>query len=632
LWLALRELRAGFRRALLTGVAGVIGVGLISGTLVVLDTVRHAEAEVQQMGQAVLVAGCVALLVGAFVINAAFTVTLARRTRELALLRCLGADVLQLRRLVRLESLIIGVASSLAGLAFGLIAAALWWELVKAELATGPLSGRSLAVTPRTVLVSMVAGVVVLVLSALAPARRASRTSPLAALSDVNPTPRRYRSMPQIATGAATVVAGLSTVPLAVVTGTGYLLLAGAALTLVGVRLLGPLVAGPVVGVAGLLIVRPLRLPGELARRNAMRNPERTAATLSALLVGVALVSLVTVLSASTKAVIVTEANGVADFQVHPPRSLEPAAMDPEVVARLGTLQELSTVVPVQGMQASVEGTSTFVTAVDPAKFSRVWHLDVIAGSADLVSGEIGVTDDIAAAHGWGVGSRVEVELARGPQEFTIGAVYVDNSYVGFTPEIMMPISDYAQMGGDPAIHEVSMRVAEGVTTAAAANALVEAIAGHPSLVVESRAEVRDQVIGMINQATSVYLALSGLAALIGLFGIVNTVALSIVDRIGELGLLRAVGMEKRQVRSMVCAEAVVIAVAGAALGIGVGTFFGWGAAKVLEHSSAPTRLTVPVEALALVAVLAATAAVGAAMLPARWASRWDVLRALAAE
>jgi putative ABC transport system permease protein len=641
--LSVRELRAHPRRAMLTGVAVIVGVALVSGTLVLGDTAVRAgvqDSDVDQLRRILLVAGGVALLVGAFIINTTMSAVLAQRTRELALLRCLGAEARQLRRMVRAEALAVGVAASVVGLVLGIgVAAALRAYVNSALLSGADLPGSTLAVTPRTVAVALLVGSVVMVLSAHAPARRASRAAPLAAFRGLPSTSARPRRAVRMAAGAVLAGAGVVAVPVAAITGSGPMLLPAAALTLAGVRLLGPWGATPLVRLAGLPITRVLRLPGALARANAMRNPNRTAATASALMVGLALVSFLTVLFTSTKAFLDAEVDRTPDIIVQSGGTAStgkqaggPVAAG--LLAQLAALPELSAVVPTRSTLGTAAGTAAVITGADLADFARVRGLDVTAGSlADASRGGLWVADDVAADHGWTVGSRVPVNLGRGDRTFTLRAVYRHESYVSTTlPNCLIGSGDYARLGGNAVVGAALLSVADGVAPATARAAVDRAVTGWPGITVENQAHVRSETVGQIDRTASLYLALTCLAILVGLVGIVNAMTLSVVDRVRELGLLHAAGMDRRQLGMMVCAEAFIIGSVGAVLGVGTGTLFAWGAAKVFEHSSAPTHFTVPVALLALVAAVAAAAGVAAAALPARSASRVDVLRALAAE
>ena len=252
---------------------------------------------------------------------------------------------------------------------------------------------------------------------------------------------------------------------------------------------------------------------------------------------------------------------------------------------------------------------------------------------ADVSSGGLWIAGDVAAHHGWKVGSRVRVSLGRGSRILTVRAVYRRESYVSTTlPDYFIGSSDYTALGGSAAVGAALLRIADGVPPATARAAVERAVAGWPGLTVVDRAQVRHEAVRRIDRTASLYLALTCLAVIVGLVGIVNAMALSVADRVRELGLLRAVGMDRLQLGTMVCGEALIIGCVGAVLGVAAGTLFGWGAAKVFEHSSAPTQFTVPVAILALLAAVAGAAAVVAAAFPARSAGRVDVMRAIAAE
>ena len=641
-WLSMRELRAHPRRAVLMGIAVVVGVALVSGTLVLGDTAVRAgvhDSNVDQLRRILLMASAVALLVGAFIINTTMSTVLAQRTRELALLRCLGAEARQLRRMVRGEAFAVGVIASLLGLVVGIgVAAALRAYVNSALLSDSDLPGYSLVITPRTVAVAMFVGSVIMVVSAQAPARRASRAAPVAALRGLPITDAGRRGIVRM-TGAVLAGAGVVAVPIAAVTGRGPVLLPAAAMALVGVRLLGGWAVTPLVRLAGVPVARALRLPGALARANALRSPDRTAATASALLVGLALVSFLTVLFTSTKAFLDAEVDRTPDITVQSGGTAStgkhaggPVAAG--LLARLAALPELSAVVPTRSALGTAAGAEADVTGADLADFARVRGLDVTAGSlADVSRGGLWVADDVAAEHRWTIGSRVPVNLGRGSRSFTVRAVYRHESYVSATlSNYLLGSADYIGLGGHAAVGAALLRVADGVAPAAARAAVDRAVAGWSGLAVVDRAQVRRDTVGQVDRTASLYLALTCLAVLVGLVGIVNAMTLSVVDRVRELGLLRAAGMDRRQLGTMVRAEAFIIGCVGAVLGIGTGTLFAWGAAKVFEHSSAPTQFSLPLALLALVAAVAAAAGVVAAALPARSASRVDVLRAIVAE
>jgi putative ABC transport system permease protein len=543
---------------------------VVSGTLVVSDTadrLGYRDENVDLVRQIMLIAGGVALVVGAFIVHITVSVTVAQRSRELALLRCVGADSRQVRRLVLAESAGIGVAASFAGVLLGLGVAAAIRALINSGPFPGRLPGHALAVTPRTVLAALVLGCAVLVLSALGPAKRAGRLAPVVALREPEAGSFGPRRRWRYAAGVLVLGAGLASLPVAVVTWRGHLILPGAALTLAGLRLVGPPVAGRLARAVG----QPLAVLGELGalgRANAARSPERTAATASALTIGLALTAFLEVLSASTLAPMLREyARDRADFQVSP--AVDPGAkfegslMQPAIVDRLLALPQLAAVVPVECATDPAKP----ACAADPAAIGAVKDLVLVAGSlADIGPDRIGVSDRVAERQGWTLGSASTI----GGRTRTVAAIYEE--VPTFSAYLMMP----AELAGERRPMAVYVRVAPGADPAEARAALAGAAAAFPGVAVQSRADLHRHDLEMIRGATNVYRGLTGLAALLGLVGIAGTLALSIVERRRELGLLRAVGMQRRQVRSMVRAESVIVGLVGAALGIALGLAFGW--------------------------------------------------------
>jgi len=605
-------------RAALTGLAAVVGVAVVAGTLMVGDTADRVGSteELDLVRQIMLVAGGVAVLVGAFIVNLTMSVNVAQRTRELALLRCIGADNRQVRRSVLLEALIIGVLAALAGLAAGYGVAAVLRALINSGPLPGHLPGHGFMLSVRTVLAAFAVGCLATVLSALAPARRAGRIAPVAALRDAAPSRGRSRAW-RVAAGLLLLIGGLGALPVAVATAQGPLLFPAAALTLVGVRLVGPFVAGRLAGAVG----APFRgIVGGLGRRNAARSPERTAAVASALMLGLALLTLVNVLFASAERPMLDNGRrDHADFQVWTAGddSGRATPSDPAMVRRLRALPQLSAVVTIDCVDNAGQ-----VCAADPSQFPYVLDLDVVRGSlAAVTAGGVGVSEH----RGQPVGSRVRV----GGAELTVRAVY---RRTGSFDDYLMQPADLARVGGEPYPVAALARVAPGVAPGDARPAVVAAVSGLPAVEVHDRSELHERDLAQLRSARAVYRTLTGLATLVGLFGVATTLALSIVERRRELGMLRAVGMQRRQVRSMIRVEGVIVALVGAAFGLAVGVAFGWAATRVLANSSMPTAFTLPVGTLAACVPLVAVAGLLSAAVPARLAGRVDVLRAVTTE
>ncbi len=624
----LRGLTARWWRAMLVGLAAVVGVAVVSGTLMVSDTadrLRASDPGLDIVRLVMLIAGGVALLVGAFIVNITMSVTVAQRTRELALLRCLGASRRQVRRSVRLEALVIGAVAALCGLVLGFGVAAALRALINTERFPGDLTGGTIAVTVRTVAAAILIGCVVTVLSALTPARRAARVPPIAALRDL-PEPDSRAGAVRLVIGILAVLAMVGLAGAGIVTGAGALLLVSAALALVAARVLGPWGAPQLAWLIGRPVAAMMRLPGQLGRLNAQRSPERTAATASALMIGIALLGLVTILLGSTRSAIFTEYRRyLADFRVE----ASDRGLDAQAMARLETAPEFAAAVPEHCTDGAVAGTGV-VCAIDPALLTRVFALEVVGGRwADLVEGTAAVEGGDAAAQGWVVGSRVPVSLPGGAREFTVAVIY-DSFYL--IQALLIVPADYAALGGEPAPRRVYLRLADGVTQEAGRAAATNAVARDPAVEIRDRTFLRQQAVDQIDAVAWVYRSLTGLAALIGLAGIVNVLALSVVERRRELGLLRAVGMDRRGIRTMIRAEALITIAVGAIAGVGLGIFFGWAAVKVLSNGAQPVEFTVPVGTLAVIVALAALAGLAATALPARSAGRVNVVQAVTSE
>jgi putative ABC transport system permease protein len=334
--------------------------------------------------------------------------------------------------------------------------------------------------------------------------------------------------------------------------------------------------------------------------------------------------SLVTVVLTSIRVAMVSELGRYgADHELQVDR--EDAGVPPDLVARLRALPELAVVVPEACTPDAVAAGDDLVCAVDPGRLAEVFDLEVVAGRmVDIGTGGIAVSAIQARTEGWTLGSPVTVRLSGGSATYPVVAIYRGFYYLG--APIMAP-DQYARLGGDPTARTVYVRAADGIDPATARTAIQHVVGADPAVQVRTRAEVRAAALDQIDAATWVYRALTGLAILVGLFGIGSVLALSIVERGRELGLLRAIGLGRRQVRAMVRAEAAVVAVVGIGAGIGLGLLFGWATVRVLELGSQPIRFALPAGTLAAIAAVAVVAALIAAAVPASWASRLPMLR-----
>jgi putative ABC transport system permease protein len=583
------------------------------------------------LSTAMLAFAGVALFVGSFIIYNTFSIIVAQRTRELAMLRCLGASRRQVLNSVLAEALIVALVASAIGIGFGVVIAL---GLRGAFEAFGiDLPGGTTTVLPRTIIVSLIIGVVITLLSALLPALRATRVPPVAALREEAVGPEQRSIRRRVISGTFVTVVGVGALLgglFADVSNQVSLVGFGAAITLLGVAILSPLFARPLARVIGWPMSRLFRMPGRLARANAMRNPRRTASTAAALMIGLALVSFVSIFVASLKA----STDEVFDRAVSADYQLTSSSFQPfssSLAKDLAKQPELAQVMPARIGPWKLDGKTMSLGAADPVLFPQLVQSDVRSGRVeDLSSGGVAVYIDQAKAHNWTVGSTIPMELPRGGvRQVPVKAIYADKTVTSL--DYLISLADYEQ--GYPTQGDliVLIKAAPGVSPADSRAAIERVANAYPNVRVQDQAQAKADQAKQLDQILGLISVLLGLAIVIALIGIVNTLALSIYERIRELGLLRAVGMERRQVRSMIRWESVIIAVLGAVLGLVVGTFFGWAMVRALEDIGA-TQFAVPVGQLVGFVVLAGLAGILAAVLPARRASRIDVLRALASE
>ena len=568
----------------------------------------------------------ISLFVGAFLIFNTFSMLVAQRTRELALMRALGASRGQVNRSVLLEALVVGVVSSLGGFLAG-IAVAYGLRALLGALNIELPSGATVIAT-RTFVVSMVVGVGITIIAALIPARRAAKVSPVQAMRESGPA--EDRSLVR-RTLLGAVFAGLGAAALTVGLNDGGLQLVGlgAALLFIGVTTLSPLVARPVVGVLGWPFAK-LGVPGRLGRGNAMRSPRRTSATAAALMIGLALVAMVSTLGQSVKKSVVkiVSTSLGADYVLHTDQ-YQP--FSPDVAKALSGKPELAAVAAFRQGQAKIgkAGRVSLQGCQPRGPAESVLKLDVLKGdlAAGLTGGALAVSKTEAANLGVSVGDSVPVTWARtGEHPAKVGAVYADNDFAG---GYLVSDTTYDANVTNKNLVVVAVKGASGTTPQASRAAIEKALVAFPTLSIEDQAQFvkaqGDQVDTLLNAITGLLV----LSVLIAVLGIINTLALSVVERTRELGLLRAVGLQRRQLRRMIRAESVVIALYGALLGIAIGLAFGWAVVSSL-HDEGITEFAVPLQRLLVVLGVAALGGVVAAALPARRAARLNVLEAVA--
>jgi putative ABC transport system permease protein len=575
-----------------------------------------------------LIFGFVALFVGAFIIFNMFNIVVSQRTRELALFRALGASRRQVRTSVLLESIAVGLIGSILGIGLGVVLA---FGLKALLGALGlKLPPTALAIETRTIVVSLIVGIGVTVVAAWIPSRRASRVAPIEALRESSTPDSSIRRRAII--GGVVLALGIAAISAALFGGAsnpGALVGLGAALTFLGVATLSPLFARGLAAIIG----RPFRrtATGRLGDENAKRSPRRTASTASALMIGLGLVAFVSVFAASLKASAVKTLDEVlrADLTLS---SNQFNPFSTHLAQQLKQDPNFSVVSELRQTEAHVGSTDAFPVAIDPATFAQVADVTMTSGSlADLSQpGGVLVSKTEADSKGLSVGSPVEMTFsATGAQPLHVVGIFENNAILN---DYVISLTTYNANVEQPFDQNVFLKYAPGVSSTDA-KAQLDAMLqkDYPNVQANDQEASKQQFLDSINQLLAFVFVLLFLSIIISGFGILATLWLSVFERVRELGLLRAVGMARVQVKRMVRIEAVIVAVLGAILGLVIGIVFAWALQRSLSDLGI-TELSLPVGQLIVLMILAALIGVVAAILPARRAARLNVLEAISYE
>ena len=626
----------------------------------------------------------ITLVVSAFLVNNVFSIVIGQRIRELGLLRVVGATGVQIRRSVLGEAAVVGLLATGLGLAGGIGVSAALKAIFGA--AGGELPIDPLLLSGRTVGVAIAVGVGITVLAALSPALKARRITPVEALREdarlSSPVVARRPVVGTVAliAGVALLALGLAgdwpaLIPLGLLAAilanwggkrivwwagrlavaavglallltavfadldTTHLLVAlsiGVLTVFVGINMTSPLFARPMARALGAPLARIDGMPGHLARQNAARSPRRTSSTAAALMIGLALVVTVSVVADSLKSSVakVLDEQANADwFVCIGDCTNQLNGFSPRLGEELEALPEVGSVATYRWLSAAFrtpDGTVHGLMSVNTAELEAHVDVDPVAGEVnDPPFGEILAHVDQATEYGLSVGDSLEVEVLGGEQvTWSVAGVYSDDAIVG--PWVVSP-STWDRSFDTSVDQFVSVLTADGVSEEAARAAISASAADYPQVGVQSRAEFRDSAADNIDQALIVVNVFLGLSLVIAVLGIVATLALSVVERTRELGLLRAVGMTRGQMRRMVCWEGLVVATFGGILGVVLGVAFGVLAADIIPDSVVST-LSIPVGQVVLYLVVAALAGLASGILPAIWAGRLKVLEAVGYE
>lgn len=579
----------------------------------------------------------VAILVGAFIIYNTFSITVAQRTREFAMLRTIGASRRQILGSVIGEAFIIGLIASAAGILLGL---ALAWGLGKLFAVVGfGLPATGLILSWQTVAICLAVGIGITVLASIFPALRATRIAPIAALREgaTLPVGRFAKLTPVIAViigvlGGAGMAYGL--ISSGGTTGRLTTLAGGAILIFLAVAMLSRYIVRPVVSVLGKPIGWVAGGVGRIASENAARNPARTAVTAAALMIGIGLVVFVTIFVGGIK----ESFTGAIDSSLKSELTVSargfggtiPAAVLPAVQAVNG----VETASPVGGTAIQVGTGAYALIGIDPATLPAVYEFDWDNGANDLLA-TLGtdralVEDTIAGDLGLAVGDTVDVLSISGAKAtFTVAGTYTDPTILNGIV-VGQPALEPLLQSNATGLNTLFVRTAPGADVEAVQADVERALEQFPTAQVQSNQQQKDEAASGVNTILVIFYALLALSVVISLFGIVNTLVLSIFERTREIGMLRAVGTTRRQLRAMIRWEAVITSIIGGVLGVLLGILFGWAVCKGLESDG--LVFVFPTIQIAIFLVLSIVAGVLAAILPARRAAKLDVLAALSYE
>lgn len=599
-----------------------------TGAEVTEETQNQVSEALSFLNYFLLAFGGIALLVGTFIIYNTFSMIVAQRLRELALLRAIGASRKQVGRSVTLEALVVGVIGSAIGIAAGVaLAYGLRAALNAADLGlpSGPLQ-----LAPRTVIVALVVGIIVTVVSAYAPARRAMHVPPVAAMREESTASVESLKIRTIAGVVAAVVGAVLVAVGSRSTGGGAAATvgAGAFALILAVLLAAPALSRPVVKVLGAVFARPFGAVGRLARTNATRNPRRTAATAFALTLGLMLVSVIGVFGSSAKASVdaLVDTGVKAEFVLTgPPMFGLPIAAENAARGVDGVVEVVSS----HGVQATIDDEAAYGTAVTGGAIQDVLSLEMKEGTDAITGDQMVVSETAASDNGWQIGATVPLTSMDGETvETSVVGIYADNQLIGpwiISNELYEQFTPVSSRSAQV----VLVNTADGADPEAVRVGLEDATKDLVIVQVMDRDQFKGQQAQQIDMLLAILYGLLALAVVIAILGIVNTLALSVVERRREIGMLRAVGMQRAQVRRTIYIESLLIAVFGAVVGLVLGLVFGWAFVSTLADQGLD-RISVPWGQVVGMLIGSGVVGVLAALWPGHRAAKTPPLEAIA--
>ncbi|MFJ3205006.1 ABC transporter permease [Streptomyces sp. NPDC086989] len=590
------------------------------------------KKQMSGMSTMLLVFAGIALFVGIFLIYNTFTMLVAQRTKELALLRAVGAKRGQVMRSVMSEALVVGAISSAIGLASGIGLAVAMRSLMDSMDAKIPAG--DLVVAPSTIVVAVVIGVLVTMVAAVFPAWRTGRIPPVAAMGSAHLPASSKSLLLRNVFGCILELLGLVMVLGGVSVGGEkgrYLIGGGAFFLLIGLIVLLPLLSRPLIAAVRPLLEKVFGVPGKLAAQNAVRNPRRTAVTAASLTIGLTLVTSLSVLGITMgKAVDRMSTDKIkADYKVS--MAMGGGSLDKSVAETLSKAKGIKAVSPQSAFSLKIGDEFRAASGVNPAAIGEMLNVEVVSGSlSSLGKGEVAVAEKTATSRKLSVGSTLQVVYEDGQKgSLKVGAVYKDLE--GLLSPYVVDDRILSAHSEEPYIPEVYVNTAGGESKAGE-KAVLDALGNNPALSIATKQDMRNEMGGMINTALNIMYGLLGMALIISVLGVVNTLAMSVFERTQEIGMLRAIGLDRSRVKNMIRLEAVVISLFGAVLGIVVGVFLAWAVGTTLTKSVPGYALVVPYDRIGVFLLLAGVVGVLAAMWPARSAARLNMLTAIKTE
>ncbi|WP_069174395.1 ABC transporter permease [Streptomyces griseus] len=582
----------------------------------------------------------IAFLVGIFLIVNTFSMLVAQRTREIGLMRAIGSSRKQVNRSVLVEAVLLGIVGSVLGVGAGIGLAV---GLMKLMGSLGmELSTEDLTIAWTTPVVGLALGVIVTVLAAYVPARRAGKVSPMAALRDAgtpaDATSGRVRAGLGLVLTAAGAAALWATTRADEAADGSLLLALGVVLTLIGFVVIGPLLAGVVVRALSAVLLRFFGPVGRLAERNALRNPRRTGATGAALMIGLALVACLSVVGSSMVASATEELDRSVgtDFIVQSSTGQLIVPQAAEAVEKAPGLEHVTNYKVLAAKLTNPDGSTVdeHVTAADPT-YPRDLRRETVSGDLAKAYGKdsMSVGSDYATLHGIEVGDEIAVAFKTGGTAgLKVAAITSDDTNVDQGAMYLSTATAQAYVSDERMpTNTIMFASAQDGKEKEAYAALKDALAGYPQYKVQNQADFKQDLKDQIGQLLNIVYGLLALAIIVAVLGVVNTLALSVVERTREIGLMRAIGLSRRQLRRMIRLESVVIALFGALLGLGLGMGWGTSAQRLLALEGLGV-LEIPWPTILTVFVASAFVGLFAALVPAFRAGRMNVLNAIATD